>query len=257
MKKKLSIIVLAVVLIFGIVGCSNSSDSTEVNDAELTGYVQTLIGSFSQMSETDFIAFQEMSDLELNLTLLNSGLPIEADNFLSMIDAWEAGIEECGSINEAGEFQVEKSGKEILISTNLECTQRDAQIIITFDEKLNMDSMTINAHYSMGEILQKAVMNTVLGMGTVFVVLIFISFIISLFKYIPILEAKIKGAKKSNTKEAVPASEAALPEGEALQTEEDTQLVAVITAAIAAMEGTTTDRFVVRSIKRRKSNKWN
>lgn len=32
--------------------------------------------------------------------------------------------------------------------------------------------------------MYKAVMNTLIGMGTVFVVLIFISFIISLFKYI-------------------------------------------------------------------------
>jgi hypothetical protein len=38
---------------------------------------------------------------------------------------------------------------------------------------------------------------------------------------------------------------------------DDTELVAVIAAAIAAAEGTTTDGFVVRSIKRRKSNKWN
>ena len=35
-----------------------------------------------------------------------------------------------------------------------------------------------------------------------------------------------------------------------------THLIAVISAAIAASEGTSTDGFVVRSIKRRKSNKW-
>ena len=38
---------------------------------------------------------------------------------------------------------------------------------------------------------------------------------------------------------------------------DDTELVAVIAAAIAAAEGTTTDGFVVRSIRRRPSNKWN
>ena len=37
----------------------------------------------------------------------------------------------------------------------------------------------------------------------------------------------------------------------------DTELAAVIAAAIAASEGTSADGFVVRSIKRRKSNKWN
>ena len=37
---------------------------------------------------------------------------------------------------------------------------------------------------------------------------------------------------------------------------DDLQLIAVITAAIAAAEGTSTDGFVVRSIKRRSNNKW-
>ena len=38
---------------------------------------------------------------------------------------------------------------------------------------------------------------------------------------------------------------------------DDLELIAVISAAIAAAEETTTDGFVVRSIKRRPSNKWN
>jgi Na+-transporting methylmalonyl-CoA/oxaloacetate decarboxylase gamma subunit len=38
---------------------------------------------------------------------------------------------------------------------------------------------------------------------------------------------------------------------------DDLELVAVITAAIAAQEGKSTDGFVVRSIRRRPSNHWN
>ena len=45
-----------------------------------------------------------------------------------------------------------------------------------------MESMDVSAHYSTGEILEKAGLNTILGMGTVFVVLIFISFIIYLLR---------------------------------------------------------------------------
>ena len=37
---------------------------------------------------------------------------------------------------------------------------------------------------------------------------------------------------------------------------DDLELVAVISAAIAAAEGTSTDGFVVLSIRRRQSNKW-
>ena len=37
---------------------------------------------------------------------------------------------------------------------------------------------------------------------------------------------------------------------------DDLELIAVITAVIAAQEGTSTDGFVVRSIRRRPSNGW-
>ena len=94
-----------------------------------------------------------------------------------------------------------------------------------------------------------------LGMGTVFVVLIFIAFIISLFKYIPAIEAKFK--KKPAQSEAKKAEEKAVPAAPVVEDAvDDAELVAVIAAAIAAAEGTTTDGFVVRSIKRRKTNKW-
>ena len=86
-----------------------------------------------------------------------------------------------------------------------------------------------------------------------FVVLIFISFIISLFEKIPALEAKFR------KKEAAPAAPAPAAAAEPVPAAraDDSELIAVIAAAIAAAEGTTTDGFVVRSIKRRKSNKWN
>ena len=123
----------------------------------------------------------------------------------------------------------------------------------------DLDSTTIDAHYSIGEIMEKAGLNTILGMGTVFVILIFISILISLFKYIPALEAKFKNkGKAESTQEAAPAPAAvAAPVVE--EASNDDELAAVISAAIAAYEaeaGGSTDGFVVRSIKRRPSNKW-
>ena len=133
--------------------------------------------------------------------------------------------------------------------------ERPADLQFSFDENGQMESITVNAHYTTGEILKKAGLNTVLGMGTVFVVLIFISFIISLFKKIPELEEKLR--KKEAAPAAAPApAAAAVPEPVVEAQVDDGELIAVIAAAIAAAEGTTTDGFVVRSIKRRKSNKW-
>ena len=81
-----------------------------------------------------------------------------------------------------------------------------------------------------------------------------ISFLISLFKYIPAIQnafGKKKDEQKEETKAAV--SETV----EEVDETDDLELIAVISAAIAAAEETTTDGFVVRSIKRRPSNKWN
>lgn len=74
------------------------------------------------------------------------------------------------------------------------------------------------------KILAKAGMNTVLGMGTVFFVLIFISGIISLFRYLP---DKKKVAAESRS--AAADSETAVS-----QEEDDEELIAVITAAVTA-----------------------
>ena len=61
------------------------------------------------------------------------------------------------------------------------------------------EEMVVSAVYSKKELMGQAGTNTLIGMGTVFVVLIFISFIISLFKYLP----KLFGKKKDKKDEEV------------------------------------------------------
>ena len=120
------------------------------------------------------------------------------------------------------------------------------------------EEMVVSAVYSKTELMKQAGMNTLLGMGTVFVVLIFISFIISLFKFLPALFAKkpkIEDLKKEESKPAAPAK-AATPAPAAGNLMNDAELVAVITAAIYAAEGqagngaVSKDKLVVRSIRR-------
>jgi Na+-transporting methylmalonyl-CoA/oxaloacetate decarboxylase gamma subunit len=107
----------------------------------------------------------------------------------------------------------------------------------------------------------RAAMNTLIGMGTVFVVLILISLIISLFGYIPKLQAYF--VKKDNvvvTPSPAPVAAPVVAEEEEEELVDDTELVAVITAAIAAYEdsvGTASvEGFQVRSIKRASTNNW-
>ena len=96
-----------------------------------------------------------------------------------------------------------------------------------------------------GELMTNAALNTLLGMGTVFCVLIFIPIIIGLFNYLPGNKAK-KPEEKTSVDKAVEQIEA----NEEVQ--DDTEFVAVISAAIAAFEGSSGsgNGYVVRSIRR-------
>ncbi len=112
--------------------------------------------------------------------------------------------------------------------------------------------LAIESNTSMTE----ALANTCMGIGTVFVMLIFISLIISLFGFIPKIEASIKAKKAASDAEPVKAAPAAPKKAPAASGDlmNDAQLVAVITAAImAASEGagtTSKDQLIVRSIRR-------
>lgn len=110
------------------------------------------------------------------------------------------------------------------------------------------------------EVLPGALGNTIVGISVVFVALLFISFIISLFKYISVFEnrkAKKKEAKQKEEAIPVQAIENTVAQiAEAEELTDDFALVAVITAAIQAYEeangnvSAVANGLVVRSIRR-------
>lgn len=103
------------------------------------------------------------------------------------------------------------------------------------------------AQADMKDRLSNALMNTVLGMGTVFVMLIAIALIIYCFRIIPVIQKKF--AKKEEPLAEAP--KAAPVQAAPVQETDDLELVAVIAAAIAASENVPVDSFRVRTIKRR------
>jgi len=143
-----------------------------------------------------------------------------------------------GSID-AGSVQVELIG-----------TKHNATLEIVAEYGA-ITAITTNVNYSFGEKMGKAGLNTLLGMGTVFSVLILISLIISAFNLIPKVQDlfKKKPAAASPVEKSVDNAIAQIVENEELS--DDLELVAVISAAIAAYEGSaSTDGYVVRSIRR-------
>lgn len=112
---------------------------------------------------------------------------------------------------------------------------------------------------NISEILAKALTTTLLGMGTVFALLIVISVIISCLKYIPQLLDRIS---EKNTQTNIPEK---IQKQVCEQVYEDNnaeagkRIIAVITAAIAAYEaehGTVGgDEYIVKNIRRIKPSR--
>lgn len=112
----------------------------------------------------------------------------------------------------------------------------------------------------MAEIIEKALLDTVLGMGVVFAMLILIALIIWSFKFIQVFEQR---AAKGKQQTGIPAP-VTVPNTSVINIEEeeelvdDSELVAVITAAICASMGDSApvNGLVVKSIKKANRAAW-
>ena len=88
------------------------------------------------------------------------------------------------SVSDQGRVTEVDGGYEIAVDAQFE--QRQCEFVLGVDQDIaQITSMAFNPVYTLGENMTKAALNTLMGMGTVFLVLIFISLLISCFKYIP------------------------------------------------------------------------
>ncbi len=170
-----------------------------------------------------------------------------------LIETWESAVEGEGDYQGLGELTITKTQDTITVEQVLRYANRDLIVsyIYKYNYELDIPELTdasADKVYSLGEKMEKAALNTLMGMGTVFSVLILISLVIYCFRFIPNGQNQKKTAKS-----AAPAPVAPVPVPVAAEEPltDDLELVAVITAAIAASTGTAADGFVVRSIRRR------
>lgn len=178
----------------------------------------------------------------------------------SAMQSWQSSKDELGAKKDNnGETTVTLKDDQYTVTVPVKFEKADANFVYVFESTGTPTSMTVDVQYGMGKTLQRAGLNTLMGIGTVFVMLVLLSLLISLFRFIPNPEAK-KAAEAKAAKAAKEAEAAAIAATAPAQTAEenladDGELVAVIAAAIAAAEGTTTDGFVVRSIRKVKRNR--
>ena len=241
--KKLLAILGVITCMVGLCACGQEEvkEASDVNDEALVQQFEAMV------DQINMIASQGAADqFESDPVIYNA-----------LID-WQNALDELGEYKETNGGTVEHGENDTVISINVTGSDHDAVVEFVLNSDLTvMEGISTNIKYSTSENMGRAFMNTIIGMGTVFVVLIIISLIISAFSIIPKIEARLKAKEKQPVPEvkATPAVTVAAPAEEELS--DDTELVAVIAAAVAAYEGSaSTEGFVVRSIRKSKKSKW-
>lgn len=196
-----------------------------------------------------------------------NNLKIEAQStYESAITSYLASEEENGTPTGLVDGYVYAPAEDgFTVTATLVTEVRNVEMVVLYDEDMYITSVSFNPVYTFGENMEKAALNTLLGMGTVFCILVLIMLIISSFSLISKFEKAAakrkenKAAKKAAKAkgDAVDNTIAQIIEKEETELADDLELVAVISAAIAAYEGSSsTDGFVVRSIKKSNKRSW-
>lgn len=255
MKKLLSALVMAT-CIFGLTACGSEANVITYSEENVKALSQGVFEMTSADYTEDMIeeikAYDDYEWEQIEASWRNQGgLKMSGETAISAIESWSASLSDIGTTSGIDTYDITSDEENIISTLTIKGSEHDAEFEIVFDERLAVESVTISVQYAFSELMGTAALNTLIGMGTVFCVLILISLIISCFKYISKMQAAF--TKKSEVEEvkvaAVDNTIAQIIEKEELT--DDTELIAVIAAAIAASEGAvSTDGFVVRSIKR-------
>ncbi len=268
--KKLLTTLLMLTCVFGLTACGQEVKSVfDGADVQQSLKNQALV-AYDYVSTTDAdmedaAIFTEEQLEELAIEMRVSGIDLESEDVnygpittgsavVTGINSYRNSIKELGLVSDvnSADVLVEQKDKEFIVSIPLKGSIHNGSFEVIYDRNLHATSFTTNVEYTMAESMTKAGTNTLIGMGTVFAMLIVIMIIIYGFAIIPKIQASAEAKKqaKTATEASVDNAIQGIVEREEDVTD-DLELIAVIAAAIAASEGaTSTDGFVVRSIKR-------
>lgn len=256
MRKRLAVALIAILCVVGVVGfspkaamasadTSNATIEGNVDDQEtLQNYMESYYEEWNNEDLSEFAEANKDSLYEEQYELYLGWGKLQAE------------LGEAQSIT-SEKFEEKEDGS--VIGTMIAVYENaDAQFTFTFDSSHNITDIQVekyvdeDANKTMAEKMGKAGINTVMSISIVFIVLIFIAAIISLFKFIPMLFG-------NNKKQETPVTEPAVVTAPVVEdVTDDTEIVAVITAAIMASMGSEApaDGLHITSIKRRVNSKW-
>lgn len=281
MKKKILFIVSILAVAFAFAGCRSNEKTVEFeyDQQEIAQYATDSVSFY-----LDSLGIPEFYDYVMSMGD-ETGLSQLDKDAISVLYQME---EDYGKfISFTGDYEIKENKDMVICTLYAECENTDIEINVTLESNLplyNWQLYYINSEYGMdeeeiksslaqqgvypykvaeyevvnvqtfAEKMKAAGVNTIIGMGIVFIVLIFISFIISLLKYVPLLfdkdtrearkaEKQKKIAEETEQDQKDSTGQTEKPVGvvtEIINTQtgasmmNDSELVAVITAAVAA-----------------------
>ena len=197
--KKLIGLILIGVCALAMTACGSSKDSTgglkKLDDATVDSLVESfggVVGNIADLNEESIAGLMEGDDA------FSASAAI----------AWDGAGEDLGAYVETSKGDVETKDGNYILTLTCKFENRDADCVFTLDKNGNPLNVTIDPKYSMGEKMAQAGQNTLLGIGTVFVMLVFLCFVISLMKYIPGFVASFDKKKTAPEEIQVPAAPA-------------------------------------------------
>lgn len=265
MRKKLIGFLAVLTCFVFLTACGSSAQNDEVQ--EIPQETQSLLYSNTEMTA------QQMDQVVTN------GSAEDYKDYAAVysgIQSWESAKKEIGNIdfttdadgNGSADCFTDKSitiddEGNYIVTVEVAGDQKSADFVVTYVKSLeDYAGIVANVNYSFKELMQQAGLNTLLGMGTTFFVLILLSLIIAAFgriftslekKRIEDARKKDEEAKKNSDSfvDAVPA----VKQGSLAPKEDDGALIAVIAAAVSAYReqaepAAAPGDFVVRKIRR-------
>ena len=247
-KKKVLFVRCMLACLFSLSACSKEAEEASGLDPMMeSGLKQQTIMLLEEL--TSLPADQFTMVIDQNRAAGMEAVAVGLESYADLTD-------ELGAYQSSDEGRVKATDNGHEVTVNVVFEKRNCEFKLDVTEDLyNITSIGFEPEYTLGENMSKAFMNMIMGMGTVFIVLIFISWLISCFKYINEFEKKSKKTE-SPAPAPAPVQAAAAPAEENLT--DDLELVAVITAAVAAAQGAqaSANGLVVRSIRRVPGSKW-
>lgn len=272
MKKKLIALLCAITCVLSLAGCGKEVEYTAEEQSRIE-FCKAI--AYENLSLTQMIA-TSVDEVTTMLNLYNKAEmkylyssymyqlyqmygegfytnEAELGAFNGMLSTYaQASVDMDGIVSFGQDASAIINGKEIIVTIPLYGNKCDGTFVFTYSNDIfgNLIEAEATAKTTIGMKLEAAGknmgtagLNTLLGMGIVFLMLILISGLIASFNL-------FNGSKKKKVSEA-PVAAPAVTEKADENLADDTELVAVIMAAICAYEGnTSTDGFVVRSIRK-------